>query len=56
MKLEPELIQRSFLNGANGVMHKDEIDDHLVEAIRHVQQGKRYLSPRARTSSITVPG
>lgn len=56
MKLEPELIQRSFLKGASGVMYKDEIDACLIEAIRHVQQGKRYLSPRARTSSITIPG
>jgi DNA-binding NarL/FixJ family response regulator len=56
MKLEPALIQRSFLKGANGVMHKEEIDDCLIEAIRHVHQGERYLSPRARAASIRIPG
>jgi DNA-binding NarL/FixJ family response regulator len=47
MHLEPSLIQRSFLNGANGFMHKDEIDEYLMNAIRSVHQGKRYLSPKA---------
>lgn len=45
--LEPGLIQRSFLNGANGFMNKDEIDEYLVDAIRRVHQGERYLSPKA---------
>jgi DNA-binding NarL/FixJ family response regulator len=48
MHLEPDLIQHSFLNGANGFMHKDEIDKYLVDAIRRVHQGERYLSPKAR--------
>jgi two-component system, NarL family, response regulator NreC len=47
MHLEPSLIQRSLLNGANGFMHKDEIDEYLVAAIRRVHQGERYLSPKA---------
>jgi len=47
MQLEPGLIQRSFLSGANGFMHKDEIDEYLVDAIRRVHQGERYLSPKA---------
>jgi len=47
MHLEPSLIQRSFLNGANGFLHKDEIDKYLVDAIRRVHQGERYLSPKA---------
>ena len=47
MHLEPNLIQRSFLSGVNGFMHKDEIDEYLVEAIRRVHQGERYLSPKA---------
>ena len=47
MHLEPDLIQRSFLSGANGFMHKDEIDEYLVDAIRRVHQGERYLSPKA---------
>ena len=48
MHLEPGQIQRSFLNGANGFMHKDEIDDYMVDAVRRVHQGERYLSPKAR--------
>ena len=47
MHLEPGLIQRSLLSGANGFMHKDEIDKYLVDAIRRVHQGERYLSPKA---------
>ena len=47
MHLEPDLIQRSFLSGANGFMHKDGIDEYLVDAIRRVHQGERYLSPKA---------
>lgn len=48
MTLEPEMIQHSFQHGVNGFMHKDEIDNHLVEAIRTVQRGKRYVSPKTR--------
>jgi DNA-binding NarL/FixJ family response regulator len=48
MTLEPEMIQRSFQHGVNGFMHKDEIDDHLVEAIRTVQRGEQYVSPKTR--------
>jgi DNA-binding NarL/FixJ family response regulator len=47
MQLEPDQINRSFASGANGFMHKDEIDDYLVDATRLVHQGKRYLSPKA---------
>ena len=48
MQIDPEQIQRSFLSGANGFMNKDEIDQYLVEAVRHVHEGERYLSPKAR--------
>lgn len=47
MHPEFDLIQRSIRHGVDGFMHKDEIDDHLVEAIRRVYQGERYLSPKA---------
>lgn len=56
MELERVLIQNSFLKGANGVLHKDEIDRCLIEGIRHVHQGQPYLSPRAKAASITIPG
>ena len=44
---EAELIQRSFESGVNGFIYKDEIDDYLVDAIRRVHQGERFLSPKA---------
>ena len=47
MAAESEVIQRSFSSGVNGFMYKDEIDDYLVDAIRRVQQGERFLSPKA---------
>lgn len=46
MHPEFDLIERSIQNGVDGFMDKDEIDDHLVEAIRRVHQGERYLSPK----------
>jgi len=55
MELEPVLIQNSFLKGANGMMHKNEIDGCLAEGIRQVYQGEWYLSPRARAASIKIP-
>jgi DNA-binding NarL/FixJ family response regulator len=54
MELKPVQIQRSFLSGANGFMHKDEIDDYLVDAIRRVHQGERYLSPKARDAYNSI--
>src|SRR6266487_338505 len=47
MQPEFDLIQRSFSSGVNGFMHKDEIDEFLVDAVRRVHQGERYLSPKA---------
>ena len=48
MHPESDLIQRSLHSGVNGFMHKDEIDDYLVDAIRRIHQGERYLSPKTR--------
>ena len=56
MHPEHDLIQRSFLSGVNGFMHKDEIDEYLVEAIRRVRQGERYLSPKARAAYGSIIG
>jgi DNA-binding NarL/FixJ family response regulator len=46
-RLETEVIQHSFRHGVNGFMHKAEIDELLVEAIRSVHGGGRFLSPQA---------
>jgi len=54
MHLEPGLVQRSLLSGANGFMHKDEIDEYLVDAIRRVHQGERYLSPKAADAYSSI--
>lgn len=54
MHLEPDLMQRSFLSGASGFMHKDEIDDYMVDGIRRVHQGERYLSPKAKDAYKSI--
>ena len=54
MHLEPGLIKRSLLSGANGFMNKDEIDQYLVDAIRRVHRGERYLSPKARDAYSSI--
>lgn len=48
METEPELIHRSLQSGVDGFMHKAEIDEILVYAIRCVHRGEQYLSPKAR--------
>jgi DNA-binding NarL/FixJ family response regulator len=47
MGTESEVVERSFDSGVNGFMYKEEIDKLLVEAIRRVQRGERFLSPKA---------
>ena len=47
MHIDPAQIQNSFASGANGFMIKDEIDDFLVDAVRSISMGERYLSPQA---------
>jgi len=54
MQIDPAQIQSSFVSGANGFMNKDEIDEHLVDAVRRVHQGERYLSPKARAASASI--
>ena len=54
MQIDPEQIQRSFLSGANGFMNKDEIDEHLVDAVRQIHEGERYLSPKASDAYNTI--
>jgi DNA-binding NarL/FixJ family response regulator len=56
MGTEAEVIQRSFESGVNGFMYKDEIDEFLVDAIRRVQQGERYLSPKAGDAYRSTQG
>lgn len=48
MEAQADLIHRAFSSGVNGFMHKDEIGEHLVSAIRRVLHGERYLSPLAQ--------
>ena len=44
--VEPEMIQQSLANGANGFMHKDEMGTLSTEAIRKVYNNEQYLSQR----------
>jgi two-component system, NarL family, response regulator NreC len=55
MTLEPALIERSFRHGVDGFMHKDEIDGYLVEGVRSVRRGERYLSPKAKEAYDSHP-
>jgi DNA-binding NarL/FixJ family response regulator len=55
MHPEAELIHRTLGSGANGFMHKDEIDEYLVDAIRHVHRGEQYLSPKAKSAYGIMP-
>lgn len=50
MTAEPEMIRRSFQNGVNGFMHKDEIAEFMLEAIRSIRRGEYYRSPRVHQS------
>jgi DNA-binding NarL/FixJ family response regulator len=56
LHLEPDLMQRSFRSGVNGFMDKDEIDKFLVDAIRSIHHGERYLSPRAGDAYSSIQG
>lgn len=47
MSVEPDLIEHSLNNGANGFMRKDEMGELLVDAVRYVHGGEQYLSPEA---------
>jgi DNA-binding NarL/FixJ family response regulator len=47
MQADVDLVHRSFRSGVNGFMHKDEIDELLVDAVRKVYRGERYMSPKA---------
>jgi len=42
----PEYIQRALKAGALGYVLKDAAGNELVEAVRALNQGKRYFSPR----------
>ena len=55
MNVASDLIHLSFHNGVNGFMHKDEIDELLVDAIRRIHGGERYLSPRALEATGSMP-
>jgi len=55
MQIEADLIERSFRHGVNGFMHKGEIDTRLLEAVRTVHRGGRYLSSAAEESIDRLP-
>lgn len=54
MNAEADLIRRAFHSGVNGFIQKDEIDDLLVDAIRSVHRGERYLSPKAQEADGSI--
>lgn len=54
MNVQPDLIHRSLRQGVDGFIHKDEIDKFLVDGIRTIHHGKRYLSPRAQEAYDSI--
>jgi two-component system, NarL family, invasion response regulator UvrY len=45
----PHYVQEAFEAGATGYLTKDRLPEELVEAIRQVAQGQRYVSPTSAT-------
>lgn len=63
MYLSSEYVHRTLRAGARGYVLKESAGDQVVQAVRAVHGGKRYLSPRITDSIIdiyleedTVPG
>lgn len=56
MKIESDVVQHAIRHGVNGFMHKDEISDHMVDAIRLIIRGERYFSPKVRDSYGSILG
>ena len=56
MTIEADLIRRSLEHGVDGYLHKDEIHGLLVQAIRAVHRGERFLSPKAQAAYDTIQG
>jgi two-component system, NarL family, response regulator len=51
-----EDIRRALRTGARGYLLKDTLRKELIDAIRHVHAGKRYLSPLAESRLKTEEG
>jgi two-component system response regulator NreC len=45
MQDDPAYVRRAFSAGANGYLLKEAADSELVQAVRDVAQGRRYLHP-----------
>jgi DNA-binding NarL/FixJ family response regulator len=55
MKIEPGVVQHAIRHGVNGFMHKDELEEHLVEAVRLIRRGERFFSPKVRELYGNLP-
>jgi DNA-binding NarL/FixJ family response regulator len=55
MKIEPGVVQHAIRHGVNGFMHKDELEEHLVEAVRLIRSGERFFSPKVRELYGNLP-
>ena len=56
MTVEADLIRRSLEHGVDGYLHKDEIHGVLIQAIRAVHLGERFLSPKAQSAYDSIQG
>lgn len=50
MHEEPQHIKRAFASGAQGYVTKCEVSQVLIQAVREVLAGNRYVSPQAAQS------
>ena len=46
--IEYYLVFRCFLNGVKGFMHRDEMGEMLLDAVRRIYNGGLYFSPKVR--------
>ena len=54
LQVEARLVDHALRSGVNGFISKDEINPLLVEAVRRVHRGERYLSPDVQETCGTA--
>lgn len=52
MHASPEYVYQAFRAGASGYVLKESAGDEVVEAVRAVHEGRRYLSAKISSSSV----
>jgi len=57
MQDDPSYVRRAFAAGASGYLLKEAADEELIEAVREVAEGRRYVHPLlgAKLASAEAP-